>query len=101
MKAPVVTFYSRPREVSLSRETRIIPSIDPRWTSEELIPYKQGGGRFAATYDGCYSIDLGFVFVELGVLWQINGFAVGIDHVKIEARSVASLEDLVELIPVP
>jgi len=101
MKAPVVTFYSRPREVSFSRETRMIPSIEPGWAREELVPYKQGGSRLTVTYDGWYSISLGFVFMEFGVLWQINGFAVGVDHVKIEARSVASLEDLVELIPVP
>ena len=101
MKAQAVTFYSSPRKVTLFRETQTVSSIEAGgWTREQVVPLKQGGGRLTATYDGRYSIDIGSVFMEFGVLWRITSFVVGDDCVKVEARSIASIQDLVELIPV-
>ena len=67
----------------------------------EAVSAKEGGLSFAGLFHGDAVFRLDDVFFGAGVLWQVDKFAFDPDTYTwgIGATSIASLQDLVDLIP--
>jgi hypothetical protein len=73
------------------------------FATEKPVPPKMGGAEFrGVTLSGKHSANLLEVFFSHDMLWQINAVDTRKNGIlKIAARSVASLQDLIELVPIP
>lgn len=67
------------------------------------VPLRMGGAEFRGVISSeKHSANLFEVFFLHDVLWQINVVDLRKNGIlKIAARSVASLQDLIELVPIP
>ena len=85
--------------VTITRETRKVLSSTP-YIRHELVPFKQGGAELCARVQvACDSVNLDELFFAHGILWRIIGFKDTPTDLVIRGQSVASLSDLIELIP--
>lgn len=77
--------------------------IDYQINGSETVPLKMGGAEFrGVTLSGKHSANLLEVFFLHDMLWQVNAVDTRKNGIlKIAARSIASLQDLIELVPIP
>jgi hypothetical protein len=85
-------------DVTITRETREVPS-GTLCVKHELVPFKQGGARLQAKVQCACDVNLGELFFACNILWRIIGFAHTPTCLEVYGQSVASLSDLIELIP--
>jgi hypothetical protein len=96
--------------ISLNTETREVHESPPavRFIRQESIPYREGGSTLSAIVSDVPAdtilrvMDGGvnYVFLHLSVMWRIVAIKKLYPRIlKIDAVSVASIEDLIELLP--
>jgi hypothetical protein len=90
-------------ETTVNRAIREIPTLSPTCLKEfiehEAVPAREGGFTFTGkTLRDC-NVELGEMFFACQVLWRITGFRTYPAYLEIHATSVASLSDLLELLP--
>jgi hypothetical protein len=86
-------------DVTITRETKEVYSVTS-CARHELVPFKQGGAELCARVQvACDSVDLDELFFAHGILWRITGFKDTPTGLVILGKSVASLSDLIQLIP--
>jgi hypothetical protein len=76
-------------------EVKISPN--PRAPFNLAPPPSEGGLSFVGIFHGNVSFELDDLFFAANVLWQITGFACDLSSTQIEADSVASIKDLVQV----
>ena len=101
MKAKVAHFSDRPNDWSIRRATR--QGINGKGEIiDEPMPLKMGGASLSCLFPGHAPVEIGDVFMEFNILWRVEGFCRTEDcKTEVYADSVCSLEDLIELIPIP
>jgi hypothetical protein len=86
-------------DVTITRETKEVYSVTS-CARHELVPFKQGGAELCARVQvACDSVNLDELFFAHGILWRIIYVGHTPTHLEIRGQSVASLSDLIELIP--
>ena len=90
-------------DTNINRAVREIPTLSPTYLKEyiehEAVPAREGGFTFTGkTLPDC-NVELGQMFFACQVLWRITGCRTCPDYLEIHATSVASLSDLLELLP--
>jgi hypothetical protein len=90
-------------ETTVNRAIREIPTLSPTYRKEfikhEAVPAREGGFTLTGkTLRDC-SVELGQMFFVCQLLWRITGCRACPAYLEIHAISVASLSDLLELLP--
>jgi hypothetical protein len=90
-------------DININYALREIPALNPTCLEEfiehEAVPARQGGLTFAGKTLPDYSVELDQMFFAYQVLWRITGYRTCPAYLEIHAISVASLSDLLELLP--
>jgi len=90
-------------DININHALREIPALNPTCLEEfiehEAVPARQGGLTFAGKTLPDYSVELDQMFFAYQVLWRITGYRTCPAYLEIHAISVASLSDLLELLP--
>lgn len=93
--------------ISLTAETREVPGVG-RFIKQESVPFREGGSTLSAVISDVPAdtilrvIDGGshYVFLRLNAMWRVVAVTKLYPSVlKIDAVSVASIEDLIEFLP--
>jgi hypothetical protein len=106
MKKQIATLPPWPKDWSdtnINCAVREIPTLSPTYRKvfieHENVPAREGGFTFTGkTLPDC-NVELDQMFFACQVLWRITGCRTCPAYLEIHATSVASLSDLLELLP--
>jgi hypothetical protein len=90
-------------DININRSIREIPALNPTCLKEfiehEAVPAREGGLTFSGKTLPNRNVELDQMFFACQVLWRIAGLRACSTYLEIHSVSVASLPDLIELLP--
>jgi hypothetical protein len=90
-------------DININRSIREISPLSPRHRKEfiehEAVPAREGGLTFSGKTLPDRNVELDQMFFACQVLWRITGFRAHPAYLEIHSASVASLSDLIKLLP--
>jgi hypothetical protein len=96
MASAIGSFIDLPPWPTGWSDTKIVLRGEPL----DLLPvYKGGHCSFSGIYHGVATFGLNDVFFAANTLWQVTRSAHGTQSAQVDAQSLASIKDLVELLP--
>jgi hypothetical protein len=81
------------------REISPLSSTRREFIEHEAVPAREGGLTFSGKTLPNRNVELDQMFFACQVLWRITGLRACSTYLEIHAVSVASLPDLIELLP--